>query len=132
VLPDPRFKGRQSEATRVLLCTGKLYWELDAYREANGITDVAVVRLEQLYPLPKRKLNYVIDQYSSAKEFYWVQEEPKNQGAWPFLVEALPEAAPKLRGLKRSSRRAMAAPSAGSAKVHEVEQKQVITKAFSR
>ncbi len=119
-----------AEVKRVVMCTGKIYYELEAYRTANNITDTAIVRLEQLYPLPKRKLNYVLDMYPNARDFRWCQEEPKNQGAWPYLVEALPEAAHKLIGLKRASRRAMAAPSAGSARVHEVEQKQVIEKAM--
>ena len=131
VLPD-RSVTDANAVTKVVMCTGKIFYELDAYRAANDITDTAVVRLEQLYPLPRRKLNYVLDMYPNAKSFLWCQEEPKNQGAWPFLVEALPEASPRLLGLARSSRRAMAAPSAGSARVHEVEQKQVIGKAFGR
>jgi 2-oxoglutarate decarboxylase len=131
VLPDTSVQDNAA-VTRVVMCTGKIYYELDAYRTANGITDTAIVRLEQLYPLPRRKLNYVLDMYPNVKNFLWCQEEPKNQGAWPFLVEALPEASPRLLGLSRSSRRAMAAPSAGSARVHEVEQKQVIAKAFGR
>ena len=131
VLPDAAVVD-PGAVTKVILCTGKIYYELDAYRTANDITDTAIVRLEQLYPLPRRKLNYVLDMYPKAKSYLWCQEEPKNQGAWPFLVEALPEASPRLLGLARSSRRAMAAPSAGSARVHEVEQKQVIAKAFGR
>ncbi len=130
ILADPN-AGDGSGITHVIMCTGKIYYELEAYRVANKITDTAIVRIEQLYPLPKRKLAFVLDSYPNANSFRWVQEEPKNQGAWPYLVEALPEAIPKLVGVQRISRRAMAAPSAGSIRVHEVEQKHVIQSAFT-
>ncbi len=131
VLADPHVTSG-SAIKHVVMCTGKIYYELEAYRAQNDLADTAIVRLEQLYPLPKRKLNYVLDHYPHVKDFRWAQEEPKNQGAWPYLVEALPEASSRLAGVKRVSRRAMAAPSAGSARVHEVEQRQVIEKAFAR
>src|SRR5690606_3917276 len=76
---------------RVLLVTGKLYYELDHYRTEHGITDTAIVRLEQLYPIPRRKLEYVLAPYGEHVEFRWVQEEPSNQGAWSFLKLNLPE-----------------------------------------
>ena len=70
-------------------------------------------------------------QYPNAKEFFWVQEEPANQGAWPTFGLALPELLPdKLTGIKRISRRAMSAPSSGSSKVHAVEQQEIIDEAF--
>jgi len=115
----------------VLLTSGKLYYELDNYRRAHNITDVAVVRLEQIYPVPRRKLSHVLEAYPEVTDIRWVQEEPANQGSWTFLALALPEMIPRLHGIKRVSRRAMAAPSAGSARVHEVEQAAVITAAFA-
>ncbi len=115
----------------VLLTSGKLYYELDAYRKAHNITDTAIVRLEQIYPVPRRKLSHVLEAYPDVTDIRWVQEEPANQGAWTFLALALPEMLPRLHGIKRVSRRAMAAPSAGSARVHEVEQAAVITAAFA-
>jgi 2-oxoglutarate decarboxylase len=116
---------------RLLLTSGKLYYELDAYRQANGITDTAIVRLEQIYPLPRRKLGHVLDAYPRVTDIRWVQEEPANQGSWSFLALNLPEYLPRLAGMRRVSRRAMAAPSAGSAKVHEVEQAAVVAAAFA-
>lgn len=116
---------------RVLLVSGKLYYELDHYRTEHGITDTAIVRLEQLYPIPRRKLDYVLAPYGDDVEFRWVQEEPSNQGAWSFLNLNLPEMLPRLANISRVSRRAMAAPSAGSAKVHAVEQAQVVAGAFA-
>ncbi|HOZ59079.1 MAG TPA: peptide-methionine (R)-S-oxide reductase, partial [Nakamurella multipartita] len=117
---------------KVLLTSGKLYYELDAYRRKHDITDTAIVRLEQIYPVPRRKLLHVLESYPNVMDFRWVQEEPANQGAWTFLALSLPEMLPRLTGLQRVSRRAMAAPSAGSAKVHEVEQQAVIAAAFAR
>jgi 2-oxoglutarate decarboxylase len=120
-----------AEVRTVLLTSGKVYYELDAYRSAHNVTDTAIVRLEQLYPVPRRTLGRVLDAYPDVTDFRWVQEEPANQGPWPFLAVALPDQIPRLTGIKRISRRAMAAPSAGSARVHEVEQAAVIAAAFT-
>ncbi|MEV0698157.1 multifunctional oxoglutarate decarboxylase/oxoglutarate dehydrogenase thiamine pyrophosphate-binding subunit/dihydrolipoyllysine-residue succinyltransferase subunit [Saccharopolyspora sp. NPDC050389] len=124
--PDP------AGVRNVVLCTGKLYYELAAHREKQGITDTAIVRLEQLYPLPHRKLGALFERYPNATSIRWTQEEPANQGAWPFLGLALPELFPQLVGkLQRVSRRPMAAPATGMAKVHEVEQAEVVRNAFA-
>ncbi|WP_211667464.1 hypothetical protein, partial [Mycobacterium tuberculosis] len=93
--------------------------------------DLAIVRLEQLAPLPRRRLRETLDRYENVKEFFWVQEEPANQGAWPRFGLELPELLPdKLAGIKRISRRAMSAPSSGSSKVHAVEQQEILDEAF--
>jgi 2-oxoglutarate decarboxylase len=136
VLDDPAFAEREGTVDgvrRVLLCSGKLYWELAAARDKAQRDDVAIVRVEQLYPLPKKKLAMALNRYpNAAGDIRWVQEEPANQGAWPFLGLALPEYMPKqLAAVKRVSRRRMAAPAAGSGKVHEVEQTQLIESALS-
>ncbi|RKT85523.1 2-oxoglutarate decarboxylase [Saccharopolyspora antimicrobica] len=124
--PDP------ANVRKIVMCTGKLYYELAAHRDKEGITDTAVVRLEQLYPLPHRKLGALLERYPNATEVRWTQEEPANQGAWPFLGLALPELFPQLVGkLQRVSRRPMAAPATGMAKVHEVEQAEVVRNAFA-
>ncbi|OXM63262.1 MULTISPECIES: multifunctional oxoglutarate decarboxylase/oxoglutarate dehydrogenase thiamine pyrophosphate-binding subunit/dihydrolipoyllysine-residue succinyltransferase subunit [Amycolatopsis] len=116
---------------KVLLTSGKLYWELVAERAKREADDVAIVRIEQYYPLPKKKLLAALERYTGA-EVVWVQEEPENQGAWPFFGLHLPRTFPDVLGkLDVVSRRPMAAPSAGSSKVHEVEQKALIAKAFS-
>ena len=89
------------------------------------------MRIEQLAPLPKRRLAATLDQYPNAREFRWVQEEPANQGPWPTFGLELPELLPeKLTGIKRISRRAMSAPSSGSSKVHAVEQQEILDEAF--
>ena len=81
--------------------------------------------------MPDRQLAAVLERYPNAEDVRWVQEEPANQGPWPFLGLVLPEKLPRLVGWKRVSRRPMAAPAAGSSKVHEVEQKALIDEAFA-
>ena len=133
VIDDPRFREVDTpvnQVRKVLLCCGKLYWEMAAAIEKRGLTDVALVRLEQLYPVPDRRLAAVLDRYPNAEDIRWVQEEPGNQGAWPFLGLVLPEKLPRLVGMKRVTRRAMAAPAVGSSKVHEVEQQALIGRAL--
>ncbi|HEX3790219.1 MAG TPA: multifunctional oxoglutarate decarboxylase/oxoglutarate dehydrogenase thiamine pyrophosphate-binding subunit/dihydrolipoyllysine-residue succinyltransferase subunit, partial [Pseudonocardiaceae bacterium] len=123
--PDP------AAVRKVVLTSGKIYYELAAEKANIGADDTAILRLEQYYPLPHRRLKEKLDRYPNATEIRWVQEEPANQGAWPFLGLFLPEQLPELAGkLRRVSRRPMSAPASGSSKVHEVEQREIITAAF--
>ncbi|PXY21049.1 multifunctional oxoglutarate decarboxylase/oxoglutarate dehydrogenase thiamine pyrophosphate-binding subunit/dihydrolipoyllysine-residue succinyltransferase subunit [Prauserella muralis] len=120
-----------AKARKVLLSSGKMYWELFVEREKQQIDDIALVRVEQYYPLPKKKLLAALERYPNAQQVAWVQEEPENQGAWPFFGLNLPRKLPEaFANLQVVARRPMAAPSAGSSKVHEVEQKALIAKAF--
>ena len=134
VIEEPTYTdsiGDRDKVTRILLCSGKLYYDLAARKAKHNREDVAIVRIEQLAPLPKRRLANTLDSYPNVTEFFWVQEEPANQGAWPTLGLTLPELLPDhLSGLKRISRRAMSAPSSGSSKVHAVEQQEIIDEAF--
>jgi 2-oxoglutarate decarboxylase len=130
VLHDPMIAD-PAKIRRVLLCSGKISYELNTARQKRGIDDIAIVRVEQLYPVPKQQLVEAIDRFPDATDIRWVQEEPANQGAWPYYGLKLPELLPDHFGrLQRVSRRAMAAPSAGSAKVHEVEQQELISGAL--
>ncbi|BBY31225.1 multifunctional oxoglutarate decarboxylase/oxoglutarate dehydrogenase thiamine pyrophosphate-binding subunit/dihydrolipoyllysine-residue succinyltransferase subunit [Mycolicibacterium sediminis] len=135
IMEEPTYTdgdGDRSKVTRVLLTSGKIYYELAARKAKEGRDDVAIVRVEQLYPLPRRRLDATLDAYPNAEQFRWVQEEPANQGAWPTFGLSLPELLPdKLTGIKRISRRAMSAPSSGSSKVHAVEQQEIIDEAFA-
>ncbi|KAA0107690.1 multifunctional oxoglutarate decarboxylase/oxoglutarate dehydrogenase thiamine pyrophosphate-binding subunit/dihydrolipoyllysine-residue succinyltransferase subunit [Mycolicibacterium sp. P1-5] len=134
IMEEPTYTdgdGDRNKVTRILLTSGKIYYELVARKGKDTRDDVAIVRVEQLAPLPKRRLSNTLDSYPNAKEFFWVQEEPANQGAWPTFGLTLPELLPeKLTGIKRISRRAMSAPSSGSSKVHAVEQQEIIDEAF--
>jgi 2-oxoglutarate decarboxylase len=134
IMEEPTYTdgdGDRSKVTRILLTSGKIYYDLAARKSKENRDDIGIVRVEQLYPLPKRRLNATLDQYPNAEQFFWVQEEPANQGAWPTFGLALPEQLPeRLSGIKRISRRAMSAPSSGSSKVHAVEQQEIIDEAF--
>ena len=115
---------------RVLVCSGKIYWDLVAYREKQGITDTAVVRAERLYPVPAAELLAELAQYPAGADVRWVQEEPSNQGAWPFIALHLP-AELGGRALTCISRPASSSPAVGSHKRHEVEQQRVVEEAFA-
>jgi 2-oxoglutarate dehydrogenase E1 component len=116
---------------RVLLCTGKLYYDLLAARTERAITDTAIVRMEQLYPLPVDEVRAALGRYPDAVDVAWVQEEPANQGAWSFIALNLLEHLDGVR-LRRISRPEAAAPSAGSAKVHDAEQAALVEASLPR
>jgi 2-oxoglutarate dehydrogenase E1 component len=126
LLTDPVASG--PGITKVLLCSGKVYYDLLAHRAANGITDTAILRFERLYPLPFRTLPAALDEYPDA-EVRWVQEEPANQGAWTFMAVNLPEVIQ--RPILRVSRPASSSTAVGTHERHEQEQHAVITQAFA-
>jgi 2-oxoglutarate dehydrogenase E1 component/2-oxoglutarate decarboxylase len=135
VLADPGVGGDPLDGgavRRVLLCSGKVSYDLLAAREAQGIDDVAVLRVEQLYPLPAGELVEALDRYPNATEVFWVQEEPANMGAWQFMAVNLPAELPAGKTLSAVSRKASASPAVGSAKIHEAEQKDLVTRAFAQ
>ncbi|BDV30095.1 alpha-ketoglutarate decarboxylase [Microbacterium terricola] len=114
---------------RVLLHSGKIHWDLRAELEKNPNPEIALVRLEQFYPAPVKELNAVIDSYPDA-ELVWVQDEPENQGAWPFIAL---EVVKHLHGrtIRRVSRPSAASTATGSSKVHAVEQAAIMQKALT-
>lgn len=127
VIPDTT--ADRSRTERVLLCSGKVFYDLDAYRRASGRVETALVRLERLYPFPGDELRAGLSGYPAGVEVRWVQEEPANQGAWAF-------AAPRLAGLAAGgvscvSRPAASAPAVGSARRHAAEQEDLVRRAFS-
>ncbi len=135
VLADPGVGGEpldDAAVQRVLLCSGKVAYDLLALREADGTADTAVVRVEQLYPLPAEQIRQALERYPNAQDVVWVQEEPANMGAWQFMAVNLAEHLPAGRRLRRVSRPAAASPAVGSAKVHEVEQKRLVAEAFAK
>ncbi len=128
VLDDDRGIDK-SAVKRVLLHAGKIHWDLKSELEKNPNPGIALVRLEQYYPAPIDELNAVIDSYPDA-ELVWVQDEPENQGAWPFIAL---EVVKHLHGrtISRVSRAAAASPATGSPKVHAVEQAELLQKALT-
>lgn len=110
---------------RVLLCTGKVYYDLLEEQQKENRKDVAIIRLEQLYPFPGKQLDLVMEQYPKA-EVYWVQEEPENMGAWSFMLRMY-----RKKSMEVVSRKPSASPATGYSKTHAKEQKEIITKAFA-
>jgi 2-oxoglutarate decarboxylase len=114
-----------SKVTRVVFCCGQLYYDLVAAREQKKAGNVAVVRVEQLYPFPASQLDATLSNYPAGTEIAWVQEEPRNMGAWRFVEENLP------RPLRYIGRPASASPAAGSLKRHQEEQAEIIDEVFA-
>jgi len=131
VLSDPGAT-QPDRVVQVLLCSGKIYYDLLAERERRGASSTAIVRLEQLYPWPEQEIEAVLWRYPSTAEIVWVQEEPRNQGAFLFVRDRIePMLAQTRRTLRYAGRPEAAAPSTGSAKRHAQEQAAVLEDAFS-
>ncbi len=113
---------------RVVLCSGKVYYDLHAARERNKDTHTAIIRVERLYPLPIEEIRQQLSSFPNAGEVLWVQEEPANMGPWPFVALVFSEQLD--RPFTRVSRPAGSAPAAGSGKRHEAEQKALINTVF--
>jgi 2-oxoglutarate dehydrogenase E1 component len=117
---------------RVLLCSGKIYYELLFARRERDLANVAIVRVEHLYPFPAKAIVSVLDRYPAATEIYWVQEEPANMGAWGFISERLEPTLGGERRLGYVGREEAASPAVGSYKLHQEEQSQVIENALRK
>ena len=126
VIPDAEV----DHANRLLLCTGKIGHELRGERKKKKHDSTAIVFLEQLYPFPEEEIAAAIEQHASAREIVWVQEEPANMGALPYVLPRLRRIAGE-RSVMSVKRSASASPATGSAKAHEVEQKTLLSLAFT-
>ena len=115
---------------RIIACSGKIYYELLAARRATGIDDMAIIRIEQLYPFPHDDFTAQIAAYPNATEVVWCQEEPGNQGAWHRIQHYLLRHLRKGMRLDYALRPSSAAPAAGYLAVHQEQQKAVIEAAF--
>jgi 2-oxoglutarate dehydrogenase E1 component len=118
------------KSTRILLCTGKLYYELEEFRASNNREDVAIVRMEQLYPLPRAAIERELARFPKNAPVSWVQEEPANMGAWAFLRVTFGENFFG-RPFKGVTRPASATPATGSMRRHKAEQAEIISRAFA-
>ncbi|QJD94957.1 2-oxoglutarate dehydrogenase E1 component [Mucilaginibacter robiniae] len=116
-----------AQVKRVLFCTGKIYYELLEKQQSDKRADVAIVRLEQLYPTPVKQMEEVKAKYNQAQDFFWVQEEPENMGAWPYLCRKFRKGDLQLEVISRNE---AASTATGYAKQHSAQQMQIISKAF--
>ena len=130
VLPDEDASGRAADIRRVLVCSGKVYADLIASEHRTARQDIAICRLEQLYPVPMRDLRAMFDTYPNADEVVWVQEEPENMGAWEFIRPHLQEVSSG-RTVRRIARPRSASPAEGSAARHALNQQALVNQAFA-
>ena len=114
-----------NKVKRVIFCSGKLYYELLAYQEENKRADVALVRIEQFYPVPRNSMQKIIGKYKNSERFIWVQEEPENAGALEFFQRKLSKLP-----LEYFSRPEIGSPATGFSQQHKAEQRQLIENVF--
>ena len=113
--------------SKVVFCSGKIYYDLVEKRDAEKMTEIAIVRLEQLYPFPLKQLQEIIAKYNKVTEWLWVQEEPENMGAWSFMLRCFPQVSLKFIGRHES-----ASPATGYSKIHAEQQKTIVEKVFEK
>ena len=123
IIPDSY--ATADKVKKVLMCSGKLFYELQEEQQKNKRKDVAIIRLEQMHPFPKKQVMVELKKYK-VDQVYWVQEEPENMGAWAFILRSFREVRKDI-----ISRRATASTATGYHKVHQKEQKDIIERAFS-
>jgi 2-oxoglutarate dehydrogenase E1 component len=128
VLDDPRMgkRANSQQVDTVVLCSGKIYYDMLERLEESPAANIAFVRLEQIHPLPEQELSAVIEKYGSAANYIWVQEEPKNMGAWSFMLQNF--TAVPLSVVARSS---SASPASGSSEVHKLRQEAILDEVFA-
>ena len=128
VLPDTL--SHERKVSRVLMCSGRVYYDLEKHREAHGREDVAIVRVEQLYPLGDAALHEVLDRYADGTPAVWVQDEPENMGAWRHFRARFGDRVFGRLPFSGVYREESASPATGSANAHRIEQKKLIDEAF--
>jgi multifunctional 2-oxoglutarate metabolism enzyme len=126
VLDDPHAEGRKDKVERLALCSGKIYYDIDAAPKREEVENVAVARAELLYPFAKEQLTELIASYPNLKEIVWVQEEPRNMGAWSVMQRRMPELLPEGVELGYIGRPPRASPGEGYAVAHTKEQERIV------
>ena len=121
---------QNDEVRRVIICSGKIYYELLEARRLGRIHDIAILRVEQIYPFPGEQLDALLDQYTNTNELIWCQEEPKNQGAWDFSKLRIPAFLNQRWQLGYVGREPSSVPAVGSARLHALEQQKIINDAL--
>jgi 2-oxoglutarate dehydrogenase E1 component len=131
VIPDTG-AGKADKVKRVVVCSGKVYYDLVKKREERGQDDVAIIRVEQLYPFPHKAFSTEIKKYPNASEVVWCQDEPQNQGAWFFIQHQIHENMLDGQRLGYSGRAASASPAVGYSHLHQDQQKALVDGAFGK
>ena len=123
---------KAEKVKRVIACSGKVYYDLAKKRQEKGSEDVAILRVEQLYPFPHKAFGAELKKYPNATEIVWCQDEPQNQGAWFFVQHYIHENMSAGQKLGYAGRQAAASPAVGYAHLHQEQQKALVDAAFSR
>jgi len=123
---------KAEKVKRVIACSGKVYYDLVKKREEKGADDVAIIRVEQLYPFPHKAFSAELKKYPNASEVVWCQDEPQNQGAWFFVQHYIHENMSEGQKLGYSGRAASASPAVGYSQLHQDQQKALVEGAFSK
>lgn len=133
ILEQPGLGKNKERIERILLCSGKiavdLEAELDSHEDAKDL--LHIIRVEQLYPFPKKEIQEIFSRYSNLKEIVWVQEEPKNMGSWMYIEPRLREIAPNGVPVKYIGRPDRSSPSEGSSEIHNIEQNRILTESLA-
>jgi 2-oxoglutarate dehydrogenase E1 component len=111
---------------KLIFTSGRLYYDLEKYQVENGITEIAVVRMEQIHPIPVKEISEILKKYKNSDELLWVQDEPENMGAWPFINRKLGHL-----GFKLVSRRESASPAVGLMEKHKNGLENILKSAFA-
>jgi 2-oxoglutarate dehydrogenase E1 component len=131
ILDDPTVEDRREKVERLVLCTGKIYYDMDGSDRRALAENVAIARVEMLYPFAKTRLEEVIAGYPNLKEIAWVQEEPRNMGAWKVMSRRFPQVLPEGIDLTYIGRPGRASPGEGYAAAHALEQERIALTALT-
>jgi 2-oxoglutarate dehydrogenase E1 component len=131
ILDDPTATERKEQVERLVLCTGKVYYDMDASERRAAAENVAIARVEILYPFAKEQLERVIATYPNLKEIAWVQEEPRNMGAWKVMSRRMPDVLPEGVSLTYVGRQGRASPGEGYSGAHAREQERIVLTALT-
>ncbi len=129
VLDDPRVTDRE-RVERLVLCSGKLYYDIDGHERREHATSVAIARVELLYPFARDQIAELIASYPNLKEIVWAQEEPKNMGSWKVMLRRMPELLPEGVEFRYVGRPQRASPSEGYPAAHRLEQERIVLTAL--
>ena len=132
ILPEVDATIDASKVSRLVMCSGKVYYDLVKARAEKKIDDVALIRLEQLYPFPHKALVTELKKYPQLEEVVWCQDEPQNQGAWFFVQHNIMENMVDGTKLAYAGRPASASPACGYAHLHQEQQKSLLNAAFAK
>jgi 2-oxoglutarate dehydrogenase E1 component len=130
VIDDPQRQKHPNRVQRIVLCSGHIWADVESDARRAAVDDVAVVRIEEVYPFPETDLRELVDRYSQAREVVWLQEEPRNMGAWSFVAPRLSQLLDG-RTLRYVGRPERASPAEGWAAAHTAEQQRIISEVLT-